>query len=161
VANATNPEIELLEDDVGVWHGEVEVRPAPDAPVQKSEGTMKSRMCGPWLLSDFKNETSGFEGHGIYGWDSIEHRYVGTWVDPMRRGLVVMRGEWDAANQTLAFVGEMTRPDGSRMRWREVTERPEDDVRVFRSFVPLPDGGEFEVMKVRYERKGSRGPASR
>ena len=53
----------------------------------------------------------------------------------------------------MTFVGEMTRPDGSRMRWREVTERPEEDVRVFRSFVASPHGGEFEVMTVRYERQ--------
>lgn len=148
------PQVELLMEDVGVWHAAVEVTPGPGAPVQKSEGTMKSRMCGPWLVSDFKNETSGFEGHGVYGWDSVENTYVGTWVDPMRRGLVVMRGEWDAAARTLTFVGEMSRPDGSRMRWREVTERPEDDVRIFRSFVPMPGGGELEVMTVRYERRG-------
>ncbi len=153
---ATSPEAAILEDDVGTWRADVQVRPSPDAPVQKSEGIMKSRMCGPWLVSDFKNETSGFEGHGICGWDSIERRYVATWVDPMRRGLVLMHGEWDPERRTLAFVGEMSRPDGSRMRWREVTERPEDGVRVFRSFVRLSgeadEGGEFEVMTVRYQR---------
>jgi hypothetical protein len=161
VTKETNPEMEILEDDVGIWRADVEVRPAPDAQVQKSEGMMKNRMCGPWLVSDFKNKTSGFEGHGICGWDSVEHRYVSTWVDPMRRGLVVMHGEWDADNQALRFVGEMSRPDGSRLRWREVTERPEDDVRIFRSFVPLPGGGEFEVMTLRYERKGKRDSTSR
>jgi hypothetical protein len=133
----------------------VEVRPAPGAPAQTSEGTLTSRMCGPWLVSDFKNETSGFEGHGIYGWDSVEHCYVATWVDSMRRSLVVMKGEWDEARRTMTYVGEMSRPDGSLLRWREVTERQGDDVRLFRSFVPAPDGkGQFEVMTVRYERKG-------
>jgi hypothetical protein len=135
-----------------VWRAKVEVRPTPDAAVQASEGTMVSRMCGPWLVSDFKNETSGFEGHGVYGWDSLDRKYVGTWVDPMRRSIVVMSGRWDEASQTMIFYGEMTRPDGSRMRWREVTERPTDDVRVFRSFVASAEGREFEVMTVRYER---------
>ncbi len=148
-----SPEVEVLAADAGLWRAEVEVRPERGASVQTSEGTMVNRMCGPWLVSDFKNETSGFEGHGICGWDSIHGRYVGTWVDPLRRGLVIMQGRWDEATRTMAFVGEMTRPDGSQMRWREVTERPDDDVRVFRSFVPLPDGGEFEVMTVRYLRQ--------
>ena len=147
-----SPEVEVLTADAGLWKAEVEVRPERGAPAQTSEGTMASRMCGPWLVSDFKNETSGFEGHGICGWDPIHGRYVGTWVDPLRRGLVVMQGRWDEASRTMTYVGEMTRPDGSQMRWREVTERPEDDVRVFRSLVPLPDGGEFEVMTVRYVR---------
>jgi hypothetical protein len=149
----TSPEVELLAADAGEWRASVEVRPSPSAAVQASDGTMINRMCGPWLVSDFKNETSGFEGHGIYGWDSIEGKYVGTWVDPMRRGLVVMYGKWDEATRTMSFVGEMRRPDGSRMRWREVTERPEDDLRVFRSFVASPDGAEFEVMTVRYRRQ--------
>jgi hypothetical protein len=148
---AMTPEVEILAAEVGLWKAAVEVRPSPGASVQASEGTMSSRMCGPWLVSDFKNETSGFEGHGIYGWDSVEQRYVATWVDPMRRGLVVMRGKWDAATRTMTFVGEMTRPDGSSMRWREVTERPDDVVRVFRSFVPSSEG-EFEVMTVHYKK---------
>jgi len=151
------PEVEILAADAGVWRAAVEVRPAPGAPVQSSEGTMRSRMCGPWLLCDFKNETSGFEGHGIYGWDPIVRAYVATWVDPMRRTIVVMHGRWDEALQTMTFLGEMSRPDGSRMRWREVTERPTQDVRVFRSFVPAPDGPEFEVMTVRYERAAGAG----
>jgi hypothetical protein len=149
----TGAEVEVLAADVGLWRAAVEVRPGPDADVQKSAGTMSCRMCGPWLVSDFKNETSGFEGHGVYGWDSVEGRYVGTWVDPMRRGLVLMCGHWDEAARTLTFVGEMTRPDGSRMRWREVTERLDPDVRVFRSFVASSKGEEFEVMTVRYERR--------
>ena len=146
-------EVDILEQDVGEWRAAVEVCPAPGAPVQKSEGTLSSRMCGRWLVSDFKNDTSGFEGHGVTGWDSVEGRYVSTWVDPSRRGLVVMRGEWDEEQRTMIFVGEMARPDGSRLRWREVSERPDDDVRIFRSLVPGADGGEFEVMTVRYDRK--------
>jgi hypothetical protein len=146
-------EIEILEQDVGEWHARVEVRPLPGAPVQESEGTLSCRMCGPWLVSDFRNHTSGFEGHGLSGWDSVAGRYVSTWVDPRRRGLVVMDGDWDDEERTMTFVGQMTRPDGSRMRWREVTERPEPDVRIFRSLVPGPAGAEFEVMTVRYDRK--------
>jgi hypothetical protein len=146
-----SPEVDILAEDVGLWKASVEVRPAPGVPVQASEGTMRSRMCGPWLVTDFKNETSGFEGHGIYGWDSVEGRYVATWVDPMRRSLVIMLGKWDPPSHTMTFVGEMTRPDGSSMRWREVTERPDNDVRIFRSFVPS-SGGEFEVMTVHYQK---------
>src|SRR5258708_39812616 len=111
-SSAMSSEVELLAADSGIWRAAVSVRPAPGVPVQASEGTMVSRMCGPWLVSDFKNETSGFEGHGVYGWDSVERKYVGTWVDPMRRGLVVMHGKWDEAARVMTFVGEMTRPDG-------------------------------------------------
>jgi hypothetical protein len=153
VEEAEVAEVALLEDDVGEWHARVEVQPAPGAPVQKSEGTLSCRMCGRWLVLDFRNETSGFVGHGVTGWDSVEGRYVSTWVDRSRRSLVVMHGQWDERRRALTFIAEMTRPDGSRLRWREVTERPESEVRIFRSLVPGLDGGEFEVTRVRYERK--------
>jgi hypothetical protein len=149
---ADDREVDLLAQDVGAWRADVEVRPAPGGPAQKSHGTLSCRMVGRWLVSDFKNETSGFEGHGIVGWDSVELQFVATWVDPMRRGLVVMRGEWDPEDRTMTFFGEMARPDGSRLRWREVTERPSEDGRVFRSLVQGPEG-ELEVTKVRYERQ--------
>jgi hypothetical protein len=148
-------EVAVLAEDEGVWRATVEVRPGPAAPVRSSEGTLSCRMCGPWLVSDFKNETSGFEGHGIAGWDSIQRCFVSTWVDPMRRGLFVMQGKWDPERRAMTFVGEVSRPDGSRLRWRELTERPEPDVRIFHSFVDVPDGGEFEVTTVRYERRRS------
>jgi hypothetical protein len=47
---------------------------------------------------------------------------------------------------------EAVLPDGRRHRWREVTERPDTDTRVFRSLMPGPDGSEQEVMTVTYRR---------
>src|SRR5258708_25101398 len=94
-SSAMSSEVELLAADSGIWRAAVSVRPAPGASVQASEGTMISRMCGPWLVSDFKNETSGFEGHGVYGWDSISNDFVGTRGDPMRRTIIVMHAPSD------------------------------------------------------------------
>jgi hypothetical protein len=53
----------------------------------------------------------------------------------------------------MTFWHEMKRPDGGLMRWREVTEMRGADTQVFRSFIPLPDGTEFEMMTVTYTRR--------
>src|SRR5579864_1256485 len=99
-------EIRVFETDVGTWDAEIEAFQPGD--VQKSRGTMSGRLLGGrWLVLDFKNET-GFEGHGIYGWDPAAQSYVGTWVDSMRGFLVTGRGHWDAERRTMTFRYEYT-----------------------------------------------------
>jgi hypothetical protein len=139
--------------DVGIWDADVIVRPGPGAPEQRSQGLAVQKLVGGrWLVTDFKNETSGFEGHGIFGWDATRKRYVGTWVDPMRTFLSVMEGDYDEGARTMTFYAEATTPDGTALRWREVTERVDDRTRLYRQLWSLP-GGEHEMMTVTYRRR--------
>jgi hypothetical protein len=101
---------------------------------------------------DFKAD-SGFEGHGIYGFDPVRGKYVGTWVDTMRTSLAQLEGTWDADKRTMTFVGEMKTPDGRTVRWREVTEHVDALTQVYRSIVPMPDGSEHVAIEVTYRRR--------
>jgi len=144
---------QILESDAGTWDVDVEVRPIPGAPPQKSRGISVNRIVGGrWLVSDFKNETSGFEGHGVYGWDATRGKYTGVWVDAMRSFLAVAEGDYDASSKTMTLAAEAQLPDRV-LRWREVTERLDEDTRVYRSIFVLPDGGEFETMTATYRRR--------
>jgi hypothetical protein len=147
------PEWKILENDVGTWDAEVEVTTHPGAPVQRSKGVSVARLLGDrWLVIEFKNET-GFEGHGVFGWDTGKQKFVGVWVDAMRTTLVPLQGDWDAAARTMTYTGEMPRPDGTVLRWREITEKPDADTQIFRQIFAMPDGGGFEMMKVVYRRR--------
>jgi hypothetical protein len=147
----TVDEIDVLRDDVGTWDADVVVRTA-GPPVPPSKGRSENRLVGGrWLVIDFRNE-SGFEGHGVTGWDATRQAYVSTWVDTARTFLVVGEGRWDPEARTMTVTFEAVLPDGRRHRWREVTERPDTDTRVFRSLMPGPDGSEQEVMTVTYRR---------
>jgi hypothetical protein len=145
----------LFRKDVGLWDAEVEVRPAPGAEPQCSTGKSMSRLvCDDrWLVTEFRNETSGFEGHGLYGWDVARRKYVGTWVDTMTRWLVIGEGDWDPQRRTLTLDTRATMPGGREIEWRQVTELVDDDTQVYRSFVPGPGGEPFEMMKVTYRRR--------
>jgi hypothetical protein len=147
------PELEILAMDAGVWDADIEVTPAPGAPPVASKGTTTNRMgCGgTWLITDYEAD-SGFAGHGVYGWDPARGKYVGTWVDTMRTFLVIGEGTWDAAARAMTFRWE-ARVGGRDLKWREVTEKPDDTTRIFRSIMPSGDGGEFEMLKVTYRRK--------
>ncbi len=145
-------EHDLFANDVGTWDATISIRPGPGAPEQRSTGAVTNRLVGGrWLVVDFKNET-GFEGHGVFGWDETRKAYVGTWVDPMRTFMTVMVGEYDPATRTMTYDAEAQMPDGRALHWREVTERVDDDTHRYRQLWALP-GGEHEMMTITYRRR--------
>ncbi|MEO8500191.1 MAG: DUF1579 family protein [Vicinamibacteria bacterium] len=151
---ALPPELALLRKDVGEWTAEITVTPGPGAAPQLSTGRLVGRLicAGRWLITDFKNHTTGFEGHGIYGYNTSTKRYVGTWVDDTRSSIHVGEGEWDGASKTMTYVWKATRPDGQAMTWRETSEAVSDHEQIFRVLFPNPLGSEFEMMRAVYRR---------
>ena len=83
-------------------------RRAPN-PIE-SKGTEKNELLqgGMWLVSRFEGEMVGmpFTGVGTFGYDPIEKKYVGTWVDSMTPHLMIMKGDYDAATKTMTSTGE-------------------------------------------------------
>ncbi len=147
-------EFALLRKDIGEWDAIITVTPSPGAPPQASAGRMVGRLIsgGRWLITDFKNHTTGFEGHGIYGYNAVSKRYVGTWVDDMRTNLYVGEGDWDPASRTMTYAWKATMPSGQAMSWKETSQLVSDTEQLFRVLFPLPDGGEFEMMRATYRR---------
>jgi Protein of unknown function (DUF1579) len=147
------PEHRVLAKDVGTWDADVVVRMG-GGPPQSSRGVSVNRLvCGGlWLVCDFRNETSGFEGHGVFGYDPKKGRYVGTWVDPMRTFLAPMEGTWDAGAKTMTFIVHHEGPRGP-VQWRETTQTVDDVTQIFRVFMAQPGAAEAEVMTVTYKRR--------
>ena len=147
------PELALLQKDVGEWAADITVTPGPGAAAQTSRGRLVGRLIsgGRWLITDFKNHTTGFEGHGIYGYNVGSKKYVGTWVDDMRTNLYLGEGEWDPASQTMTFLWRAIMPNGQAMTWRETSVAVSDREQLFRVLFPGPDG-EFEMMRAIYRR---------
>jgi hypothetical protein len=154
---AVGPEHQVLAKDVGTWDGDVVIR-MPGAPPQTSRGKLVSRLvCGGlWLVMDFQNETTGFDGHGVFGYDPKKKKYVGTWIDPMRTFLAPMEGTWDPEKRTMTYVVHHVGPHGP-MNWREVTETIDDTTQIFRVFMSPPGAPEAEVMTVTYKKRASLG----
>ncbi len=151
---AIGPELELLKKDVGEWDAALTITPSPGAAPQESTGRLVGRLIsgGRWLVTDFKNHTTGFEGHGIYGYNAATKRYVGTWVDDTRTNIYVGEGQWDPKSRTMTYVWSATMPNGKAMNWKETSEAVSESEQVFRVLFPGPDGGEFEMMRAVYRR---------
>jgi Protein of unknown function (DUF1579) len=154
MSDSISPELARLQNDVGDWNAEITVTPQPGAAPQASTGRLTGRLIsgGRWLVLDFKNHTTGFEGHGLYGFNPASGRYVGTWVDDMRTNLYLGEGDWDSATSTMTYHWKAAMPDGRNMAWRETTKRISDNEKEFRVVFSSPDGSEFEMMRAIYRR---------
>lgn len=139
---------QLFANDVGTWEGDIVVTPHPGAAPLLSRGTMTNRLVGAWLVTDLVNHTTGFVGHGLYGWDASKNAFVATWVDPMRTSLVVGTGTFDEATRTMTYHYE-----SGAMKWRDVVTFADDGTQRFRSVLHLPSG-DHEVVSATYTKRG-------
>jgi hypothetical protein len=139
--------------DVGTWDAELDIRPGPNAAVAHQKGVATNRLIGGgrWLVVDYRAD-SGFEGHGIYGWDATTGRYTGVWVDSMQTAIARGEGTWDPEARTMTFDVQVTH-GGRTVRYREITEKRTDGTQIYRNLVPTPDGGEFEMIRTVYRRR--------
>jgi hypothetical protein len=52
----------------------------------------------------------------------------------------------------MTYVWKATMPNGQPMSWKETSHLVSDHEHLFRVLFPLPDGGEFEMMRAAYRR---------
>lgn len=151
---------------VGTWDVTQTIRPTSDAaPVVQRAIATNRMVAGRWLVVDHRTE-SGFEGHGVYGWDAQAGRITGVWVDGAGGGMVRTSGDWDAASRTMTSLCEAVH-QGSTRHYREITTTRGDGSRLYRHLVPTPDGGEHELITAVHTRRADEaaplplpGPAS-
>jgi hypothetical protein len=155
---ALTQEHKLLQKDVGTWDATVKLWPAPNAQPIESKAVEKNELLpgGLWLLSHFDGEFGGmkFSGFGTFGYDPVEKKYVGTWIDSMTPFLTTIKADYDPATKTMTGTG--TGRDvatGKETTSKHVTRYLDDNNHVFEMYAPGPDGKEFKLMEVSYKRR--------
>ena len=148
----------LLQEDVGTWDAVVKVYPMKDADPIESKGVEKNELLkgGMWLVSRFEGEAAGmpFTGVGTTGYDPVEKKYVGSWVDTMTPHLMVWKGDYDEETKTMTAVGESRDPYmGKPYNIKLITSYNDDGTRVFEFHAPSPDGKHRKMMEIHYTRR--------
>jgi hypothetical protein len=148
----------LLHKDVGTWDAVMKIYPQEGAQPMESKGTEKNELLpgGMWLVSQFKGEVFGmpFTGMGTIGYDPIEKKYVGTWVDSISPHLTVIKGEYDAAKKTMTSIAEgRDFQTGEVTQSKHITRFIDENTRTFE--IHAKEGGEKErkVMEIQYKRR--------
>jgi Protein of unknown function (DUF1579) len=149
---ATAAAITVLVGDVGTWDTELVITPYPGADPIRTRGTAVNRLVGGrWLVSDQATD-SGFEGHGVYGWDPAAGIFVSVWVDAMGGGIARGTGTWNARAATMTYEVAVDF-GGHTVTYTEITERHADGSRTYRHVAAIHDGGSQETIRGTYRRR--------
>ncbi len=93
-----------------------------------------------------------FEGIGFTGFDNVQRKYVGSWIDTMGTGMMNSLGVGQPTNGEIAFVSEIHEPTGRRQTFRSIIRIANGDRHSYELWTAGPDGREFRTMLVEYTR---------
>jgi Protein of unknown function (DUF1579) len=146
----------LLQADVGVWDGELEMSVPGMPEPMKSEVVETIKTFGSfWTVSTLEGNFMGmpFEGHAQLGYDPEAKQFVGTWIDTSSPSIAVMHGSFDEDTKTLAMhfrapdmMGRMTD------QWNTSTVN-EAGQRIFKGFFKAEDGSDVHSMTIVYTKR--------
>jgi hypothetical protein len=153
------PAHQAMAKEAGEWDWNSTFWMAPEAPPEKSSGTMSAQsiMGGRYLTEDWKGTSMNmpFEGHSLTGYDNAKKQYFNVWVDNFGTGVMTSWGTRDEASKTLTMNGSFIDPmTGKEQKVRSVTKHVDDDHMIFEMYGAGPDGKEFKTMELNAVRKG-------
>ena len=109
------------------------------------------------VLSKFEGEFGGmkFMGRGLFGYDPVKKKYVGTWIDSTSTILSVLEGDYDAKTKTMTLVGDGYDPaQKAKFTQKMVTTTKEDGTRVFTLFMKFEgQPAEVKFMEITYTKR--------
>jgi Protein of unknown function (DUF1579) len=148
----------LLQKDVGTWDATIKIWPQEGAEPMESKGTEKNELLpgGMWLITRFEGEVIGmpFTGVGTVGYDPVEKKYVGTWVDSISPHLTTLKGDYDEAKKTFTAVAEgRDFQTGEITKSKHISKYTDENTRSFEIHAKEKDGKERKVMEIQYKRR--------
>lgn len=153
-------EHEILKLDIGTWDAAIKFWgwDRPDAEPVESKAVEKNELLpgGLWRVSHFDGDFGGmkFIGVGTFGYDPVEKKYVGTWIDNMTPHLMIVKSDYDLATKTLTGTGQSRDPaTGKPSTSEHVSRYPDDNTRTFEMHMPGEDGKMRKVMEIEYKRR--------
>lgn len=141
---------------VGTWRATTTFTMAPGAPPQVHPGTSVHRLVlgGRYLEQIYKGTAMGmpFEGIGFTGYDNVQQRYVGTWMDTFGTGLMMSVGVGRPSDDKLEFICEAIEPSGQKKVFDAIIRIRDHAHHSYEMWTKGPDGKSYRTMLVEYER---------
>ena len=141
---------------VGSWKATTTFTMAPGAPEQVSKGTSVHRLVlgGRFLEQTYKGTSMGmpFEGIGFTGYDNVQQRYVGTWMDTFGTGVMSCLGVGRPTDEKLDFVAEAIEPSGNKKVFDTIVRIRNHGHHSYEMWTKGENGKPYRVMLVEYER---------
>lgn len=150
----------LLEPFVGTFRAEVTFWMGPDQ-AHESSGTMVNSwtLGGRFLRQVFDGDSDEalpvFQGEGYWGYNTVDQRYEGLWIDNASTMMQFETGQVDEAGKIWTMTGTITNPqDGRQMEKRTEIVVEDADHHHMTMWFTDADGNETRTMRIRFHRAG-------
>jgi hypothetical protein len=150
------PEHESLKNLVGTWDAEIKQYFGPEPTITKATSTYEMIADGRYLQEHATGNFQGmeFHGYGTTGYDNLQKKYVGTWIDNMGTGIMTMTGTSSDGGKTINWEGSGSDPIAGKVQnYKTSMKMITKDQYHFEMFGPGPDGKNMKVMEVTYNRR--------
>lgn len=145
-----------LEPLAGMFRTKTTMQMDPSAPPDVTEGTSEHKwvLGGRYLHQSYKGTSMGmpFEGIGYTGYDNVQKKYVGTWMDCFGTGLMNSIGVGKPTDNLMEFESEVIDPMGQRQKFWSKVRVQDRDHHSYEMWCKAPNGRKFRMMLVEYAR---------
>jgi hypothetical protein len=145
-----------LEPMAGSFRAKTTFQMDPKDPPQVSDGSSENRwvLGGRYLQQVYKGSSMGmpFEGIGFTGYDNVQKKYVGTWMDSFGTGLMNSISVGKPSDGAMDFESSCFQPGGQEQKfWCKVRVQDRDH-HTYEMWCKAPNGKKFRTMMVEYTR---------
>jgi hypothetical protein len=147
-----------LDDMVGTFDADVRMYMKPGEPPEDSKGT----AVNAWVLGGRFVETKHegtfmgepFSGVGYTGYDNVQKKYVGAWMDTAGTGIMNSTCTPDAAGRSMTCKSTVWDPMTNKQSTMEMkTSWTDHDHHAMEMWGAGPDGKKYKMMEITYTRK--------
>jgi len=151
---------DLLKPFVGTFKATVTLHFGPDNS-HTTTGIMVNEfdLGGRYLKQTYTGDPSDgpfpeFLGRGYWGYNTIQNKYEGFWIDSASTAMATESGQTDDNGKTWTMTGDQPNPCGgpATMPKRTVITLTDNDNHTMESFLADDKGNEFKTMSITYTR---------
>jgi len=155
---AMTKEHELFKPFEGTFKAEVKMWMGPGDPMVMT-GSMVNTLDlgGRFLKQVYKSDGcdgpfGDFQGRGWWGYNTVDKRFEGLWIDTACTIMQVEHGQVDSSGKKWTMKGSMSNPEtGQPMGKRSVITLQDNDHHTMEMYFSTPEG-EQKCMEIKYER---------
>jgi hypothetical protein len=144
---------EMLKMDEGIWDAKISMWTAPGTdPIQGTAKEVNTMIGELWSVGTLEGNIGAldFVGQATLGYDPVQKKYVGTWIDSVTSVITHMLGTYDAESKTLTLFYEIFAEDGQAEERKNIMVY-DKNTRDFTMFIK--NGDEWtKSMEIMYQR---------
>lgn len=147
-------EHEMLKMDEGTWDAQITMLVGKnEQETQYHAKEVNTMIVTLWSIGKLQGNIAGmeYEGFATLGYDTMQKKYVGTWIDSITAVITSMEGSYDEKTKTLTLFYTTYDKDGRTEQRKNIMIYRNSKVRDFTMFIKK--SGEWQkAMKIHYTR---------